>query len=84
MAEKTLPQVRPARLRAVDRTKELVWITEHSPDYRGQWVVLDGSRLIAHGSNPLPLLRQARAEGVERPLVTRIAEEPGPYTGGWL
>jgi len=84
MPEKTLPQVRPARLRPVDRTHELAWIAEHGREYQDQWVVLDGNRLIAHGSDPQPLLRQARAQGVERPLVTRIDQELGAFTGGWL
>ena len=84
MPEKTLPEVQRSRLGAVDRTNELAWIAEHGPEYRGEWVVLDGNRLIAHGSDPQPLLKQARSQGLERPLVTRIEEEPGAFTGGWL
>lgn len=84
MAEKTLPEVRRARLGAVDRTNELAWIAEHGPEYRGEWVVLDGNLLIAHGSDPQPLFRKARSQGVRRPLVTRIDQEPAAFTGGWL
>ena len=84
MPEKTLPEVRRARLRPVDRTSELAWIAEHGSEYRGEWVVLDGKRLIAHGSDPQSLFKQARFQGVEGPLVTRIDEEPAAFTGGWL
>ncbi|HEX3551791.1 MAG TPA: hypothetical protein VIA62_01005 [Thermoanaerobaculia bacterium] len=31
-----------------DRTPEFRWITEHSEIYRGQWVALAGSELLAH------------------------------------
>ena len=84
MLEKTLPPVRKARMGPIDRTKEIDWITQHRHQYVGQWVVLDGDRLISHGLDPRPLVEQARSEGIERPLVIRIQEEPTTFTGGWL
>jgi hypothetical protein len=47
-------------------------------------VVLDGERLIGHGADPVPLVERAHSLGAERPLVTRIEEEPIASTGGWL
>jgi hypothetical protein len=76
MPVRTLPPVRPARLKSIDRTHELAWITQHGREYQGEWVVLNGSRLIGHGVDPKPLVEQARSQGVDRPLVTRIEEEP--------
>jgi hypothetical protein len=84
MPARTLPRVRPARLKSIDRSHELAWITEYGHKYQGQWVVLDGNRLIGHGVDPGPLVERARSQGVERPLVTRIEEEPIASTGGWL
>ena len=84
MSVRTLPRVRQARLRSIDRTQEFAWIAEHRREYQGKWVVLDGNRLIGHGVDPGPLVEQARSQGVERPLVTRIEEEPIASMGGWL
>ena len=84
MRARTLPPVRPARLKPIDRTHELAWISQHGREYQGEWVVLDGSRLIGHGVDPEPLVERARSQGVERPLVTRIEEESIASTGGWL
>ncbi len=84
MPARTLPPVRPARLRPIDRTLELAWITAHRREYEGEWVVLDRDRLIGHGVDPVPLVERSRAQGVERSLVTRIEEEPIASTGGWL
>jgi len=84
MSVRSLPPVRRARLRSIDRTQELAWIAEHRREYQGTWVVLDGNRLIGHGVDPGRLVEQARSLGVERPLVTRIEEEPMACMGGWL
>ncbi len=84
MPARTLPPVRPARLNPLDRTHELAWIAQHRREYQGEWVVLDGGRLIGHGVDPVPLVERARSRGVERPLVTRIEEEPAASAGGWL
>ncbi len=84
MSEKTLPSVRPATLPHIDRTLELQWLSEHGAEYVGQWVVLEGDRLLGAGSNPEPLLKQAHASGCARPLVVHVPENGGPVTGGWL
>lgn len=84
MAEKTLPQVRKARLPHIDRSREMAWIAEHEEAYAGQWVALDGNRLIAHGSDPLAFKEKVRSEGVARPFIVHIPKETGPSMGGWL
>lgn len=83
--EKTLHEVRSAKLPAVDRTRELAWLEIHRIEYAGQWVVLDEGRLLGSGSDPRPLLAEARAAGSARALVLRVPEaEAEPFTGGWL
>jgi hypothetical protein len=84
MAEKTLPQVRKARLPYIDRSREMAWIAEHQEEYAGQWVVLDGDRLIGHGDDPVPIVEKARQEGIDRPLIMHLRKETGPFMGGWL
>lgn len=84
MGDKTLPHVRRVQLRPIDRTKGIDWIAQHRNEYLGQWVILDGDRLISHGDDPQSLLKNARSAGIERPLVVRIEEEPAAYVGGWL
>jgi Family of unknown function (DUF5678) len=84
MAEKTLPQVRKARLPYIDRSREMAWVAEHQEEYAGQWVVLDGDRLIGHGDDPVPIVEKARQEGIDRPLIMHLRKETGPFMGGWL
>jgi Family of unknown function (DUF5678) len=84
MSEKTLPSVRPASLPHIDRAHELQWLSQHGAQYAGQWVVLDGNRLLGAGSNPEPLLKQANASGCARPLVVHVPTNGEPFTGGWL
>lgn len=83
MTTKTLSQVRKSSF-AVDLTKENEWLSQHKQDYVGQWVVLDGDRLVGHGSNPLPIYEQAKAEGVRVPFVQFIRDEAEPFCGAWL
>ncbi|MGH9855488.1 MAG: DUF5678 domain-containing protein [Blastocatellia bacterium] len=64
--------------------KALKWIDEHRADYLGQWVALEGDRLISHGPDALQVHREAKAAGIAAPFVERIVEQEGPYWGGWL
>lgn len=84
MEEKTLPQVRKARRPYIDRSREMAWIAEHESEYAGQWVALDGDRLIAHGDDPMAFKEKVQAEGVEIPFIVHIRKETGPFMGGWL
>ncbi|MGI9167139.1 MAG: hypothetical protein ACR2G5_12280 [Pyrinomonadaceae bacterium] len=84
MSERTLPAIRKANLPPVDRTRELNWLAEHRHEYLGQWIVLDGDRLLGHGPDPIPLVESARDAGNPRPLVIHVRNETEPATGGWL
>ena len=65
--------------------KSLRWLDENREEYSGQWVALDGDRLIANGSTAKEVYSKAKAEGVEIPFVELVTEEESaPFTGGWL
>ena len=71
------------RVDVVDCSREMHWLKEHRHKYVGQWVALDGDRLLAHGPNAQEVYDKARALGVPVPSVLRIeASDELPF-GGW-
>ncbi len=54
------------------------WINEHGSAYPGQWLALDGDRLLAHGANLAEVASAARAAGVPFPLL-HLVEPPREY-----
>jgi len=60
---------------APDSTREMKWLHEHRREYIGQWVALDGDRLIALGTNAKEVYAAADADGAYMPFVTFI-EDP--------
>lgn len=58
------------------------WMAAHRHEYSGQWVALDGERLIAHGPNAKEVFAAARADGAYLPLVTFILpNDAAPFVG---
>ena len=57
------------------------WLDENRQKYLGQWVCLDGDRLIAHGTDAVKLYKEAKEKGIEVPFVEHITEEK-EYGGG--
>jgi hypothetical protein len=65
--------------------KSLRWLDENREKYSGQWVALDGDRLIVNGPTAKEVYSKAKAEGVAIPLVELVTRrEPVPFTGTWL
>src|SRR5690242_8362948 len=65
--------------------RSLRWLHENREKYSGQWVALEGDRLIASGPTAKEVYSKAKAEGVEIPFVELVTDrEPVPFTGGWL
>jgi hypothetical protein len=51
----------------------------------GQWVALNGDRLMASEPTAKEVYSKAKAEGVQTPFVELVTgPEPVPSTGGWL
>lgn len=86
-ASKPAPKVRRSAHGRVDTSRESEWLRLHRDDYRGQWVVLDGDRLIGHAATAdelTPFVEQARAEGVRAPFVEFIRVDSEPISMMWL
>lgn len=70
-----------------ERTQaEKHWLATNSDKYAGQWVALDGSRLLAHGDNAQSVYRTSRATlaGSDRvPLVVLVESADALPFGGW-
>ena len=65
-----------------DRTREMKWIEEHKHEYVGQWVALDGDRLIVASPIRAEISAAIKADGAKLPLVHRISSPDDlPYIG---
>jgi len=62
--------------------RALKWIEDHKEEFDGEFVLLEGENLIAHGTDPKPLYDLAREKGIETPFVKRIKAKELPF-GGW-
>ena len=58
------------------------WIKSNRAAYAGQWVCLDGDRLISHGHNAKSVYAEADAKSIQAPFVEYIEKEKLPF-GGW-
>jgi hypothetical protein len=61
----------PARPMPDDK-RERAWIAKHKDEYAGQWVALDGDRLIAASTNQMDVHNAAKADGAYLPLIARV------------
>lgn len=66
------------------RVAEMDWLAKHEAEYAGQWVALDGDRLLGHGNDPKQLFAEARAMGVANPFVVPAVDPHQAQWGGWM
>ncbi len=62
------------------REREDAWCRSHPEAllrYAGQWVVVEGEAVLAHGRDPVGLVGEARQLGVQTPYVFFV-EDPQP------
>lgn len=63
--------------------REQRWLDEHRDEYLGQWVALEGDRLLASGRDGRAVYEAARAAGVRAPLLTRVESRDELPFAGW-
>ena len=66
-----------------DFSLSVKWLGEHSAEYAGQWVALDGGWLIAHGQAAKEIYAAAGASGVKYPMVTQVEDPNAPPFAGF-
>jgi len=66
---------------APDSTREMRWLAEHQREYVGQWVALDGDRLIAASFNHEEVVAAADADGAYLPMFAYVDDPDKIYAG---
>lgn len=59
------------------------WVRDNRQEYLGQWVCLDGDRLISHGFDAKKVFREAEEAGFKSAFCELVIEEPEAYMGGF-
>lgn len=60
------------------RHDEIRWIQAHADDLApldGQWIVVEGFRLVASGMRLMDVVAEAEAKGIQNPFVYRVQKE---------
>ena len=65
------------------RHAEQEWLHQHEEEHRGAWVALEGSELIASGTDAKEVLDAAKKLGFKTPLIHHIPKERELPWGGW-
>jgi len=68
---------------SVKRAQHMAWLKAHREEYAGQYVALDGDRLVGAGATIREAHEQARRQGVEHPFLTHISSANDAPFGGW-
>jgi len=68
---------------ACDPAPSLRWIEEHRAEFAGQYVALDGDRLVAHSTDPQEIIAAVRASGLNGLFFTLIPPTDAPPFAGF-
>ncbi len=66
-----------------ERREELQWLAKEAGRYAGEWVALEGSRLLAHGNKLAAVSAAAKAAGALEPFFARVPRDNDLPFGGW-
>lgn len=66
-----------------ERREELQWLAKEAGPYAGEWVALDGPRLVSHGGKLAAVSAAAKAAGVSEPFFARVPRHKDLPFGGW-
>ena len=74
----------PREVPARGRQREMKWIADDRSAYAGQWVAVEGDRLVAGSMDARKVFLAAKAEGIEIPFVVHVLPEDSlPFVPGW-
>ncbi len=81
----TAAPVNAMRVSSRDRSAEMAWASSPDAQFFGKWVVLEGRKVVASGSNPKQLYDDVRAQGLTSPFLIFVSPaEQSPFVGGWI
>ncbi|MGE0882130.1 MAG: DUF5678 domain-containing protein [Blastocatellales bacterium] len=66
-----------------DPALSLRWVEEHGEEFAGQYVALDGDRLVAHGTDPKEIIATVRASGLNGLFFTLVPPADAPPFAGF-
>ena len=66
-----------------ERRQHLEWLKAHREEYAGQYVALDGNRLVGCGPTLREACEQAQQNGVAQPFLVRVTSEHETLFAGW-
>jgi hypothetical protein len=65
-----------------DSAPSLRWLAQHRAEFAGQYVALDGDRLLAHGADPQSVIKAVRASGLNGLFFTYVQPlDTPPFAG---
>src|SRR2546421_6663472 len=64
-------------------TLEAAWLDAHRDEYAGQWVALDGDRLICASANAKEVYAAAQVAGIVDALIVRVEPRDALPFAGW-
>jgi len=65
------------------RNKRIDWLKANREEYAGQYVALDGNKLVGTGKTIREADEQAKQNGVNKPFLVRVSGEDEILSGGW-
>ncbi len=65
------------------RLKEMEWLRTNGSLHAGQYVAIEGDTLVGVGASVRAVMEQARASGVELPLVHYVPVDHELPSAGW-
>jgi hypothetical protein len=75
----------PRRVSSRDRSAEMTWASHPDAQFIGKWVVLQGDRVVASGSDPKQIYEDVRANGDSSPFLIFVSrDEQEPFACGWI
>lgn len=65
------------------RNTRMEWLKVNREEFAGQYVALDGGKLVGTGKTIREADEQAKQNGVEKPFLVRVSSENEILSGGW-